>query len=183
MRKLRNFLPVKVSPLNVVYKYTFPWSSYSFSMRQNLVLYDNLCNRAEYLIFGIFLPALPRSDIDISFPLLSVLIILLFMYILTLLVSNKPVSEHKFENGCFVNTKNVWKFSAKHFWDVFEVIFLVYWSIILVKSHLPKDFHYICKLFKNNFFQNTSDFRKLHYFYSWNFRTRHFSYLQSVLPF
>ena len=61
------------------------------------------------------------------------------MYILTLLASNKPVSEHKFENRYFVNKDYFLKFTEKHFWDVFEVILLVCVSIILVKLCLPKD--------------------------------------------
>ena len=68
-----------------------------------LVLYDDLYNRVEYLVFVAFFPTFPLSDLDSSLPLHLVLIIILFVYILTLLVSNKPVSEHKFENKYFVN--------------------------------------------------------------------------------
>ena len=117
-------------------------------MRQKSVLHDDLYNRVEYLIFCVFFPVPPPSDLGPSFFLLSVLIVLLLMYILTLLVSNKPVSEHKFENRYFVNKENFLKFSEKHFWDVFQVSLLLYRSIILVKSCLTKDSLLdICKLF------------------------------------
>ena len=66
LRKLQNFLLVKVSPLKVVYHYVFLWSS--FPIRQNSVLYNDLHNRAEYLIFGVFFPALPPSDLDSFLP-------------------------------------------------------------------------------------------------------------------
>ena len=63
-------------------------------MHHNPVIYDDLTNKAEYLIFGVFLPAPLLSDLDPYPPPVSQ--ILSLTYILTLLVSNTPVSEHKF---------------------------------------------------------------------------------------
>ena len=126
---------------------------YNFPIFQKSVIHDNLYSRVEYLIFRVFLPVLPLSDLDPSFYLFSVLIILLLMYILILLVSNKQVSKHKFENRYFLNKKNFLKFSEKHFWDVFQVIWLLYRSINLVKSCLTKDSLLdISKLLKKRFF-------------------------------
>ena len=126
---------------------------YNFPICQKSVIHDDLYSRVEYLIFRVFLPVLPLSDLDPSFYLFSVLIILLLMYILILLVSNKQVSKHKFENRYFLNKKNFLKFSEKHFWDVFQVIWLLYRSINLVKSCLTKDSLLdISKLFKKRFF-------------------------------
>ena len=84
-------------------------------MRQNSVVYENLYNLVECLIFGVFLPGPTPSELDPSLPLLPVLIILLFMYILRLLVLNKPVSEHKFENKYLVRKEHFLQFSEKHF--------------------------------------------------------------------
>ena len=149
-------------------------------MYQNSVLYDDLYNRAEYLIFIVSSWPSP-SDLETYLPHLSILNIFLFKYILTLLDSNKPVSEHKFKNSYCVSKENFWE---KHFWDAFEVSFLVYGSIKYTKFCLPKgSLLDICKLVKTSFFQNTCDLRRLQYFYNWNFRTRIICYLQSVLKF
>lgn len=82
-QKSGNFLPANIFPLKVFYRYTFPLNCYSFPVCQKSVFYDNLYNRLEYMIFGVFLSAPPPSDLNPSLPLLSVLIIPLFMYILT----------------------------------------------------------------------------------------------------
>ena len=132
------------------------WNSYAkklFKLLENIFHSLTVHRKQIFFSFFVFVPVLPLSDLDPSFYFFSVLIIFLLMYILILLVSNKQVSKHKFENRYFLNKKNFLKFSEKHFWDVFQVIWLLYRSINLVKSCLTKDSLLdISKLFKKRFF-------------------------------
>lgn len=94
-RHLRNFLSAKFSPLTVVYQLhshevviVFQWVSSLWWLIQQGGIFSLYC----------FFSSFPSSHLDFSLPLFLVLIIILFVYILTLLVSNKPVAKHKFEN-------------------------------------------------------------------------------------
>ena len=82
-------------------------------MRQNSVLYGDFYNRVEYLIFAVFhFPSQslgPRKTF-------------LFTYILTFLVSNKPVSDHEFEN------------KKKILWNYQKNIFEIFLKWVLAKS-------------------------------------------------
>ena len=149
-------------------------------MYQNSVLYDDLYNRAEYLIFIVSSWPSP-SDLETYLPPSLNFKYFSVQVYFDIIRFKQPVSEHKFKNSYCVSKENFWE---KHFWDAFEVSFLVYGSIKYTKFCLPKgSLLDICKLVKTSFFQNTCDLRRLQYFYNWNFRTRIICYLQSVLKF
>ena len=136
-------------------------------MSQNSVLYDDFYNRVEYLIFAVFY--FPSHSVG---PMKT----FLFTYILTFLVSDKPVPDHKFENKILRKKKILWNYQK----NIFETFlkWVLAKSIVLVKSLLPKDSLVEIAKYENNFFSNTCDLRKLHYFYNWGHRIRHISYFQ-----
>ena len=140
---------------------------------------DDLYNSVEYLILSILLSTPPFAPKP--FPSSSPSFNHSSVHVFFDIISFKQ-NGFKFENKYFVNKENFLKISEKHFWDIFEVNFLVYGSQPLLIWFISKIVPTldICKLFNNNFFKNTYNLRNLHYFTNWNFRMRYFLFAKFI---